>query len=98
MTHPSLFQINTRIWLRELGEKLGRPATLAAVPDADLDKAAAHAFDWFWPLGVWQTGPAGRQVSRTTPEWRREYDSFLSDLRDDDITGSPFAIQEYRVH
>ncbi|MBI3409904.1 MAG: alpha-amylase [Planctomycetes bacterium] len=96
--NPSLFQINTRICLRELGERLGKPATLADVPDADLDRIAASGFEWVWPLGVWQTGPAGRQVSRTQPEWRREYQAFLPDLTDDDITGSPFAIQEYRVN
>lgn len=96
--HPSLYQINTRIWLRELGDRLGRPAQLADVPDADLDRLAGLGFDWLWPLGIWQTGPAGRNVSRTKPEWRREYQSLLPDLTEDDITGSPFAIQAYRVH
>ncbi len=33
--HPSLYQINTRVWLTELSRQLGRPATLDEIPDAD---------------------------------------------------------------
>ncbi len=49
-------------------------------------------------LGVWQTGPAGREVSRTLPEWRRGYPQDLPDVTEDDICGSPFAVQAYTVH
>ena len=28
MTHPILYEINTRCWLRELSDQLGRPVTL----------------------------------------------------------------------
>ena len=31
--YPSLYQINTRVWLRELSDRLARPATLADIPD-----------------------------------------------------------------
>ncbi len=37
--YPSLYQINTRVWLTELSRSLGRPATLDDVPDAELDRA-----------------------------------------------------------
>ena len=55
-------------------------------------------FDWVWFLSVWQTGPAGQQVSRSNPEWRREFQETLPDLRDEDIAGSGFAITGYTVH
>ncbi len=32
-TYPSLFQINTRVWLTELSRGLGRPATLDDIPE-----------------------------------------------------------------
>ena len=35
--YPSLYQINTRVWLTELSRPLGRPATLDDIPDAELD-------------------------------------------------------------
>ena len=38
--YPSLYQINTRVWLTELSRSLGRPATLDDIPDAELDRLA----------------------------------------------------------
>src|SRR2546425_13041461 len=96
--HPSLYQINTRIWLRELSQELGRAATLDDVADELLDRLAALGIDWLWPLGVWQTGPEGQAISRSHPQLRMEYGRQLSDLSDDDIAGSPFAVQCYTVH
>ena len=49
-------------------------------------------------LSVWQTGPAGQQVSRSNPEWREEFQHTLPDLREEDIAGSGFAITGYTVH
>src|SRR5207302_797091 len=68
----SLFQINTCVWLNELSRELGRAATLDDVSDEALDRIATGGFDWIWLLGVWRTGPAGRDVSRSQPAWREE--------------------------
>ena len=95
--HPSLYQINTRVWLTEIGRGLGRVATLDDIPDAELDRLAKVGFDWVWFLSVWQTGPAGQRVSRTNPDWRREFQETLPDLREEDIPGSGFAITGYTV-
>jgi hypothetical protein len=96
--YPSLYQINTRVWLTERSRILGRPATLDDVPDADLDRLAGMGFDWIWLLSVWRTGPAGQRASRENHEWRREFEATLPDLREDDIAGSGFAITGYTVH
>jgi hypothetical protein len=93
--YPSLYQINTRVWLTSLARELGRPVTLDDVSDAEIDLVAASGFDWVWLLSVWQTGPAGQRVSRTNPEWRREFEATLPDLCEDDIAGSGFAITGY---
>jgi hypothetical protein len=95
--YPSLYQINTRVWLTELSRPLRRPATLDDIPDAELDRIKKLGFDWVWFLSVWQTGPAGQQVSRTNPGWRREFQETLPDLSEDDIPGSGFAITGYAV-
>jgi hypothetical protein len=98
LRYPSLYQINTRLWLTELSRTLGRRATLEDVPDSELDRLATMGFDWVWFLSVWQTGLAGQRVSRSIPEWRREFRETLPDLREEDIPGSGFAITGYTVH
>jgi hypothetical protein len=70
--YPSLYQINTRVWLTELSRDLHRPATLDDIPDVALDRLAEMGFDWVWLLSVWQTSLAGQQVSRSNPEWRKK--------------------------
>jgi len=95
--HPSLYQVNTRVWLTSLSKTLGRPATLDDIPDAALDRMAGMGFDWVWFLSVWQTGAAGRRISRENRDWQKEFRDTLPDLRDEDIGGSGFAITAYAV-
>ena len=95
--YPLLYQINTRVWLTELSQKLGRSATLDDIPDSELDHLVAMGFDWVWFLSVWQTGLGAQHISRTNAEWRREFQETLPDLREEDIAGSGFAITGYTV-
>ena len=96
--YPSLYQINTRVWLTDFTEKLGRPATLDDIPDTELERLAEMGFDWIWFLSVWTTGELGRKVSLENPEWRHEFEQTLPDLKEEDIGGSGFAIAGYHVH
>jgi hypothetical protein len=96
--YPSLFQINTRVWLTALSQRIGRPATLDDIPDEELDALEEKGFDWVWLLSVWMTGSAAQRVSRSNPEWRREFEHTLPDLQEADIAGSGFAITGYTVH
>jgi hypothetical protein len=96
--YPALYQINTRVWLSGLGRPLGRQAKLDDIPESELERIAGMGFDWVWFLSVWQTGPASQRVARTQPEWRKEFQQTLPDLREEDIAGSGFAIANYTVH
>jgi len=93
--YPTLYQVNTRVWLEALGRRLERPATLDDVPDSVLEGWSARGFDWIWLLGVWQLGDAGRAISREREDLRAEYERALADLAEDDIAGSTFAIAAY---
>jgi hypothetical protein len=95
--YPSLYQINTRVWLTERSRVLGRPATLDDPTDRELDDLAAMGFDWIWLLSVWRTGDASRAVSRRDRDLRRVFEATLPDLREADIAGSGFAITGYTV-
>jgi hypothetical protein len=95
--YPALYQVNTRVWLTEFSQALGRPATLDDVPDAALDRMANLGFDWVWFLSVWRTGLASLRRSRAHPELRKEFEETVPDLREEDIAGSGFAITGYTV-
>jgi hypothetical protein len=96
--YPSLYQINTRVWLTDLSRHIGRKATLDDIPEPHLDRLAGMGFDWIWLLSVWRTGLVAQQISRQSDEWRHEFRETLPDLQEDDIAGSGFAITGYTVH
>lgn len=96
--YPTLYQINTRVRLSQLAAERGRHATLDDIGDSELDYFKQTGFDLVWFLGVWQTGPAGRKVSLENPEWLSEYRHILPDFQPSDVSGSCFAVQDYRVH
>ena len=98
LSYPSLYQINTRVWLTDLTKNQARQATLDDIPDSELDRLAETGFDWIWLLSVWTTGEAARKISRENPEWRIDFEKTLPDLQDKDIAGSGFAITGYTVH
>src|SRR4051812_14583288 len=95
---PALYEIATRDWLQRRSRAIGSRATFDDVDDQELDRIAGLGFDWVWLLGVWRTGDLGRQVSRTQPEWRRAYPEILADFTEEDVCGSPYAVQGYAVH
>jgi glycosidase len=96
--NPLLYQVNTRVWLTELSEKLGRSATFDDIPDQELDKFVDQSFDWIWFLSVWQTGTVAQALSRSNADWLKEFHETLPGLKEEDIPGSGFAITAYRVH
>jgi len=96
--YPSLYQINTRVWLTALSHEHGRKATLDDIPDKALQQLKELGFDWLWFLSVWCTGELGKKISRENPGWRHDFENTLSDLHEEDIAGSGFAIAGYHVH
>ena len=96
--YPLLYQVNARILLQQLTRDKGTRITLDDVPDSLLKQWAESGYEWIYLLGAWQTGTAGRRVSSTHEQWRMEYTEALPDLKDEDITGSCFAITGYKAH
>lgn len=96
--HPLLYEINTRVWLREQARSKTRKApSLANVPDRVLDELAGLGFDLVWLMGVWQSGETAVREARRHPGLQGEYRQTLPDLKPEDIIGSPYAIQDYQV-
>ena len=95
--HPVLYEVNTRVLLHELSQESGDAMTLADIPDRIVDEWCALGIDAVWLMGVWTTGALGRQLALDTPGLHEEYRRSLPDVTADDILGSPYAVQEYRV-
>ncbi len=97
MNHPLLYEINTRCWLRELSDRLHRKVTLADVPEEELVGWRRLGFTQIWLMGVWTTGPRGRDLALTEPGLRRAYDEALPGWCQGDVAGSPYSIAAYEV-
>jgi hypothetical protein len=97
VSNPLLYQLNTRVKQHALSHGLAKPLSLDDWPDREWDQLAKQGFHWLWLLGVWQTGAAGQQISRTHPAWQEGFKACLPDLTESDICGSCFAITHYRV-
>lgn len=97
MSHPLLYQINTRCWLKDLSAQLKRPVTLATVPDTEFAFWQKSGFTHIWLMGVWTTGPHAREIALKHPDLRRDYDAVLPGWTDADVAGSPYSIADYAV-
>jgi hypothetical protein len=97
MSHPLLYQINTRCWLRDLSTRLNRPVTLATVPEEEFTFWQKSSFTHIWLMGVWTTGDHAREIALNHPDLRREYDVVLPGWTAADVAGSPYSIADYIV-
>jgi hypothetical protein len=95
--HPVIYEINTWVWLRELGLKAGKPATLATVPPAEWDRIASLGFDAVWFMGVWERSPAGTAISMQNDGLIADFRRALPDFAPADNVGSPYCVRRYEV-
>lgn len=94
--NPALYEINTRVWLHQFDEGKHR-ATLKNIPDsywAGLQKKGMHVI---WLMGVWQINADALHENDLSDELRKGYDQALPDWSEEDVIGSPYAIDEYIV-
>jgi hypothetical protein len=94
---PLVLEINTRCWLRELSEANGAPLTLETVPKGEFAAWKSAGFTHLWLMGVWKTGPKASTLARAQPAFRALCHEAFGAVRDEDISGSPYAIADYVV-
>jgi hypothetical protein len=95
--HPILYEINTRVWLRELSQKAGKTLTLAEIPEEVIAEIVEIGPDLVWLMGVFTVGDVGRALSLSHPGLRRDYNHALPDWMESDVIGSPYAVADYVV-
>ena len=95
--YPSLFEINTWVWLFDLSRKYGRPLDLGSVPKAEWDAIGGMGFDAVWLMGVWERSPRGVAISNANQALLEEFRRALPDFRPGDNVGSPYCVRRYVV-
>jgi glycosidase len=96
-TYPTLYEIDTWIWLTDLARKYGRAVDLGSVPAAEWEAIAAHGFDAVWLMGVWERSPAGIAIANHNPGLLEDFRRALPDFEASDNVGSPYCIRNYEV-
>src|SRR6185312_15304139 len=91
---PTVYEINTAVWLERLGRGRGRPLGLSEVPVAHWDALTALPVDAVWLMGVWQRSPEGLRIALSNPELDTGNRAALTDLRPEDVIGSPYCVRD----
>jgi hypothetical protein len=91
-----ILEINTRVWLRKLGD--GKPLPLTDVPDSVFAEWQTQGFDAVWLMGIWLPSAASRQAALTDPFLLQDYGRTLPDWKAEDVGGSPYAVAGYQVN
>src|SRR6516164_144763 len=79
--YPTLFEINTWVWLGDLSRKCGTAVDLDAVR----------------LMGVWERSPAGIAIANRNQGLLDDFRRALPDFRPDDNVGSPYCVRRYLV-
>lgn len=95
--YPSLYEINTWVWLSELSQRYGISVDLGSVPPAEWDAIAAYGFDAVWLMGVWERSPAGIAIASQNKSLLEDFRRALPDFCPKDNVGSPYCVRRYVV-
>ena len=95
--YPTLYEINTWVWLGELSATYGRRVALGSVPPTEWDAVAKLGFDAVWFMGVWERSPAGTAIANRNENLLADFRRALPDFRPEDNVGSPYCVRRYVV-
>lgn len=93
MENLSIYQINTRAFCFERGQKL------IDIPMTFFRNLKKQGIDYIWLMGVWK--PLSKECVKKYcfhEDLIKEYKKVLDDFTDDDVVGSPYAISNYRLN
>jgi glycosidase len=95
--YPTVYEINTWVWLSSLSEKSGTSTDLSSVPSAEWAAIAEFGFDAVWLMGVWERSPAGIAIANRSNSLLDDFRRALPDFRSQDNVGSPYCVRRYVV-
>lgn len=90
---PTVYEINTDVYLYELTQKYGYSVSFHNIPDQEWDDIAATGASMVWWMGVWTRSDISRQKNQGS-QWLKDA---LPDVTDKDVRGSAYSIADYVV-
>lgn len=94
---PTIYEINTWVWLTELRSKYRENLDLGSVPANEWNGIASMGFDAVWFMGVWERSPAGIAISNQNQGNLNDFRRALPDFALADNVGSPYCVRRYAV-
>jgi Alpha amylase, catalytic domain len=91
---PKILEVNTRIWIKQFGENAG----LRDVPDDFIEELSYKGINIFWLMGIWMTSKSLVEKCCFGIDLVPGYIKALSDWKREDVIGSPFAIDDYKIN
>ena len=91
---PKLYEINTEVFLNQLGNN----TRLSSIPKIFFKDLADKGITAVWLMGMWKTSNNLVEKYCFTPDLISEYDRAMPGWKKEDITGSPYAIEDYSVN
>jgi len=95
--YPTIYEVDTWIWLSDLSRESGTALDLSCVPSAVWDAIAEYGFDAVWLMGVWERSPAGIAIANRNPNLLDDFRRALPDFQPQDNVGSPYCVRRYVV-
>jgi hypothetical protein len=95
--YPSIFEINTWVWLSQLSTGRGQTTDLSSVPSREWDRLAALGVDAVWLMGVWERSPAGIAIANRNEHLLADFRRALPDFTFADNVGSPYCVRRYEA-
>src|SRR5215831_10909790 len=95
--YPTIYEINTWVWLACLSKTAGTAVDLRSVPASEWNAIAKFGFDAVWLMGVWERSPAGIAIANRNASLLADFRRALPDFRVQDNVGSPYSVRRYMV-
>jgi len=94
---PNLYEINTRVWIKRFATADNPNPKLTDVPDSYWEDLLKKDINIIWLMGIWKVNKNAVKKYCFEDFLKRNYDKALKDWKEEDVIGSPFAIEEYNI-
>ncbi len=95
---PNLYEINTRVWIKRFATPENPKPKLTDVPSSYWEGLAKKNIDIIWLMGMWKVNRETVKKYCFEDFLKRNYDKALKDWKEEDVIGSPYAIEEYSIN